>query len=86
MGTLPKHLVPKSQFLLVGESSGLEKAMQPGKKDEKDEDKDEPIEEMEKLEHEDTDRMEHLGKDDSDAIFADLEVQAKDYPKLQKAF
>lgn len=63
MGTLPKHLVPKSQFLLVGESSGLEKAMQPDKKDEKNKSKEQPIEEMEELEHEDTERMEHLGKD-----------------------
>ncbi|KUI56129.1 hypothetical protein VP1G_03548 [Cytospora mali] len=86
MGTLPKHLVPNSQFLLVGESSGIQKAMQPDEKDENDENKEQSIEEMEELEHEDTQRMEHLGKDDSDAIFADLEVQAKNYPKLQTEF
>lgn len=60
--------------------------MQPDKKDEKDKSKEQPIQEMEELEHEDTERMEHLGKDDSDAIFADLEVQAKNYPKLQTEF
>lgn len=86
MGTLPKHLVPNAQFLLVGESSGLDKAMQPDKKDEKSQDKEQPIEEMEKLEDEDTERMEHLGKDASDAIFADLGAQAKGYPKLQTTF
>lgn len=86
MGTLPKHLVPKSQFLLVGETSGIQKAMQTDQNDETDKNKTRPIEEMEELEHEDTERMEHLGKDDSDAIFADLEAQAKSYPKLQTEF
>lgn len=86
MGTLPKHLVPSSQFLLVGESSGIQKAMQPDQKDEKDSKKEQPIKEMEELEHEDAERMEQLGKDDSDAIFADLEAQAKSYPKLQTKF
>ena len=84
MATVAKHLdVVQTQFLLIGESSGIDKAVQPDKKDG---DKEDPIEEMEKLEDEDTKRMEHLGKDDSDAIFADLEVQAKDYPKLQTTF
>lgn len=82
MGTLPKHLIPNAQFLLVGESSGLDKAMQPDKKD----GKADPIEEMEKLEDEDTERMENLGKDASEAIFADLEAQTKGYPKLQTTF
>lgn len=86
MGTLPKHLIPNAQFLLVGESSGIDKAMQPDEEDEKSEDKEQPIEEMEKLEDEDTERMEHLGKDASEAIFADLDVHAKDYPKLQTTF
>lgn len=86
MGTLPKHLVPNAQFLLVGESSGIQKAMQPDEKNENDSDKGKPIDELEELEHEDTERMEHLGKNDSDAIFADLEAQAKGYPKLQTEF
>lgn len=86
MGTLPKHLIPNAQFLLIGESSGIQKAMKPEEKDRKADKEEKPIEEMEKLEEEDTDRMEHLGRDDSDAIFADLEVQAKDYPKLQTSF
>lgn len=86
MGTLPKHLVPNAQFLLVGESSGLDKAMQPDESDEKAKDKEDPIEEMEKLEDEDTERMENLGKDASEAIFTDLEASAKGYPKLQTTF
>lgn len=86
MGTLPKHLVPNAQFLLIGESSGLVKATEPNEKDKKADDKEEPIEELEKLEDEDTERMENLGKDDSDAIFTDLEASAKDYPKLQTTF
>lgn len=86
MGTLPKHLIPNAQFLLIGESSGIEKAMQPDESDKKAGNKKEPIEELEKLEDEDTERMEYLGKDDSDAIFTDLEAQAKNYPKLQTTF
>lgn len=85
MGTLPKHLVPNAQFLLIGEPSGIDKATRPDEK-EKAAGKEEPIEELERLEDEDTARMEHLGKDDSDAIFTDLEAQAKDYPKLQTTF
>ncbi|KAJ4418525.1 hypothetical protein N0V82_005505 [Gnomoniopsis sp. IMI 355080] len=86
MGTVPKHLVPNAQFLLVGESSGIDKAMQPDEKDEKSQDKEQPMEEMEKLEDEDAERMESLGKDASEAIFADLDAHAKDYPKLQTTF
>ncbi|CAN8099879.1 unnamed protein product [Discula destructiva] len=86
MGTQPKHLVPNAQFLLVGQSSGLDKAMQSESKDEKDKDTEQPIEELEKLEDEDADRMEHLGEDASDAIFADLGADAEGYPKLQSTF
>lgn len=86
MGTLPKHLVPNAQFLLIGESSGIDKALEVDEKDEKAKEKDEPIEEMEKLEDEDTERMEHLGKDGSEAIFKDLEANKQGYPKLQTTF
>ena len=44
------------------------------------------MEEMEKLEAEDTQRMKHLSKDDSTAVFADLQVRAGDYPKLKTTF
>ncbi|KAF3759915.1 hypothetical protein M406DRAFT_269985 [Cryphonectria parasitica EP155] len=86
MGTLPKHLIPNAQFLLVGESSGIDKALQPDEKDKKDKEKEEPVEEMERLEEEDAARMEHLGKDAAEAVFADLEAQAKGYPELQTTF
>ena len=86
MSTLPEHLdVPKTQFLLIGESSGLEKAMEIADED-KGSGKAGPMDELETLEHEDTERMEQLGKDDSAAIFADLQVHVKDYPKLQTTF
>ncbi|KAI1758929.1 hypothetical protein GGR53DRAFT_192013 [Hypoxylon sp. FL1150] len=83
--TEPKHLdYPNTQFLLIGESSGLEKATEPQKEQKKDQEK--PIEELEKLEDEDTHRMEGLQGDDSAAIFADLHARAQDYPKLQTTF
>ncbi|KAF3013559.1 hypothetical protein E8E14_010674 [Neopestalotiopsis sp. 37M] len=86
MATSPKHLdYVNTQFLLVGESSGLEKATEPQKKDQE-AGKEEPLEELEKLEDEDTHRMEDLKGDDSAAIYADLDVHAKDYPKLQTTF
>ncbi|KAI8633661.1 hypothetical protein F5Y19DRAFT_414417 [Xylariaceae sp. FL1651] len=86
MPTQPHHLdYVNTQFLLIGESSGITKATEPQKEDEK-EGKEKPIEELEKLEDEDTHRMEQLKGDDSAAIFADLHARAKDYPKLQTTF
>jgi hypothetical protein len=80
----PKHLnYPNTQFLLVGESSGIQKATEPQKDAEGDE---APLEELEKLEDEDTHRMQDLKGDDSTAIFTDLEARAADYPKLQTTF
>jgi hypothetical protein len=86
MGTKPKHLdYVNAQVLLVGDSSGIDKALEPQKEDQKDNVK-EPAEEMEKLEEEDIERMKALSEDDSGRVFADLEVRAKDYPKLQTTF
>ncbi|KAI1443616.1 hypothetical protein F5Y02DRAFT_428573 [Annulohypoxylon stygium] len=83
--TQPKHLdFVNTQFLLVGESSGIKKATEP-QNDQK-EGQEKPIEELEKLEDEDTHRMKDLRGDDSEAIFADLQARAKDYPKLQTTF
>ncbi|KAI1394403.1 uncharacterized protein F4822DRAFT_388101 [Hypoxylon trugodes] len=85
IGTQPKHLdYANTQFLLVGESSGIKKATEPQKNQK--EGQENPIEELEKLEDEDTHRMEGLQGDDSAAIFADLHARAKDYPKLQTTF
>ena len=96
----PKHLdYVNTQFLVIGESQGLEKATQPQSEDEK-EGKEKPLEEMEKLEGEDEIRVKHLkGTQDvhislvrylrandalgDDAVFADLHISAKEYPKLQ---
>ncbi|KAL2258745.1 hypothetical protein VTK26DRAFT_7815 [Humicola hyalothermophila] len=84
--TQPKHLdYANTQFLLVGESSGVQKALEP-RGDDQNESKAEPTEEMEKLEEEDTQRMKGLSDDDSARIFADLQVHAEDYPKLQTSF
>ncbi|KAI1260902.1 hypothetical protein F5Y18DRAFT_403583 [Xylariaceae sp. FL1019] len=86
MPTQPKHLdFVNTQFLLIGESNGIEKATEP-QKDDVQEGKEKPEEELEKLEDEDTHRMEDLQGDDSAAIFADLDARAKDYPKLQTTF
>lgn len=41
---------------------------------------------MEILEDEDMRRMGDLSGDDAEAIFADLQVDAKRYPKLQTTF
>lgn len=84
--TNPKHLdYVNTQFLLIGESSGIEKATEPQKEDQQN-GKNEPLEELEKLEEEDAHRMEDLKGDDAASIYADLEVHAKDYPKLQTTF
>ncbi|KAK8102409.1 hypothetical protein PG984_015555 [Apiospora sp. TS-2023a] len=85
-GTTPKHIdYVNTQVLLIGEGTGIDKAMQPQKQDQKS-GKEEPEEELVKLEEEDAQRMKDLSKDDAKAIFADLGTNAKDYPKLQTTF
>ncbi|KAJ3533391.1 hypothetical protein NM208_g8006 [Fusarium decemcellulare] len=74
-----------TQILLIGESSGIEKAVEPQKEDQKN-GKEEPETVLENLEEDDLNRMKHLAKDDSTAIFANLHARAKDYPKLQTTF
>ncbi|KAK5656438.1 hypothetical protein OQA88_4819 [Cercophora sp. LCS_1] len=84
--TKPMHLdYANAQILMIGESSGIEKALEPQKEDQQ-KGVEDPAEEMEKLEEEDCRRMKGLSKDDSTRIFSDLEVNAKDYPKLQTTF
>ncbi|KAI1176548.1 hypothetical protein F4777DRAFT_597543 [Nemania sp. FL0916] len=97
MPSQPRHFdYVNSQILLIGESSGIEKALEPVEGDKKGEEngeregeekgKEAPKEELEKLEDEDTHRMEMLKDSDSAAIFADLGALAMDYPKLETTF
>ncbi|RWA05943.1 hypothetical protein EKO27_g9163 [Xylaria grammica] len=82
----PHHLdFVNTQFLLVGESSGIAKATEPQREDEE-EGKEKPGEELELLEDEDARRMEALRDGDSEAIFADLGTLAKGYPDLKTTF
>ncbi|KAK1248649.1 hypothetical protein MKX08_006869 [Trichoderma sp. CBMAI-0020] len=82
----PNHFdYNNSQILLIGESSGIEKAMTPQEEDEK-ANKEKPLEAMEELEEEDLKRMKHMPGDSSASIYADLKAHAEDYPKLQTTF
>lgn len=82
----PEHLdYVNAQILLIGESSGLKKALQLQKDDEM-EGKEEPKEVLEHLEEEDLNRMRNLPGDQSASVFADLTIHAKDYPKLETTF
>ncbi|KAF2088518.1 tetrapyrrole biosynthesis, uroporphyrinogen III synthase, partial [Saccharata proteae CBS 121410] len=84
----PKYLdYAHVQILLIGEgntdnSDNMGQALEPAKKDEKDDNKETPKEEMEKLEHEDELRVEHLKGDESDAVFADLGLDRGVYEKV----
>ncbi len=73
-----------SQILLIGERSGIDKATEP--QDEEQKKCKDNKEVLENLEEDDLVRMQHLGEDESESIFADLHVQAKDYPALQLSF
>ncbi|KAF2028756.1 tetrapyrrole biosynthesis, uroporphyrinogen III synthase [Setomelanomma holmii] len=74
----PKYLDHEyCQILLIGEN--LEKGVEPTTKDKK-HDKETPQEELEKLEHEDELRVQHLNGDDS--VFDDLKISKKDYPTV----
>jgi hypothetical protein len=82
----PNHFdYDNSQILLIGESSGIEKALIPQEEDKK-ANKEEPLEAMEELEEEDLKRMKHMPGDASASIYADLKAHAEDYPKLQTTF
>ncbi|KAL2160975.1 hypothetical protein VTH06DRAFT_8687 [Thermothelomyces fergusii] len=84
--TQPKHLdYVNTQVLLVGESSGTDRALEPQQEDQA-EGKAEPGEEMERLEREDEERMRSLADDDADRIYADLQADAKSLPRLLTSF
>ncbi|CAH0046702.1 unnamed protein product [Clonostachys solani] len=82
----PVHLdYPNSQLLLVGESSGVKKALEPQEKDEGN-GAEKPEEFMESLAEEDLQRMRHLTGHQSESIYADLQAQAEGYPQLKTTF
>lgn len=86
MPSRPEHFdFPNAQILLIGESEGVDKAVEPRKKDEK-EGKEEPREVLEELKDEDVDRMRGLTDSDSGAIFRDLDARAEEYPKMMTTF
>jgi len=71
-----------TQFLLIGEGIGeMGNAVQEMSEDAKDDTKETPIEEIQKLEEEDHDRVEHLKGDDP--VFADLGLSSKEYSTMQ---
>ncbi|KAI4906364.1 hypothetical protein J4E90_010583 [Alternaria incomplexa] len=74
----PKYLdYEYCQILLIGEK--MESGVEPTTKDQK-HDKETPQEEIEKLEHEDELRVEHLHGDDS--VYDDLKISKKEYPQV----
>ena len=71
-----------TQFLLIGhKEDALEKAAQPQEEEDQKEDKETPLEEIEKLEGEDEGRVK--GLDGNHAVFTDLGLSSKEYPKVQ---
>ena len=74
-----------TQVLIIGEGMGvLGKAVDEMSKDEKDDTKAKPEEELEQLEEEDHDRVDHLKE--SDPVFADLGLSAKEYEKMKSTW
>ncbi|KAK7532970.1 tetrapyrrole biosynthesis, uroporphyrinogen III synthase [Phyllosticta citribraziliensis] len=81
----PKFLdYANAQILLIGEGNAADdhvgKALDPTRKDQKNGDKETPAEELEKLEHEDELRVQHLHGDDT--VFDDLKLNLDEYPKV----
>ncbi|KAI5210046.1 hypothetical protein E4T39_00473 [Aureobasidium subglaciale] len=77
----PKHLdFNNAQLLMIGESLDDSHALEATSKDKNSDDKETPQEEIEKLEHEDELRVEHLKGDDT--VFADLGLSHKEYPSV----
>ncbi|GAB7344399.1 hypothetical protein MBLNU457_2253t2 [Dothideomycetes sp. NU457] len=77
----PKHINYNSaQILLIGEDIENSHALEATKEDQDSSQKETPQEEMEKLEHEDEIRVEHLKGDDT--VFTDLGLSKKEYPDV----
>ena len=74
-----------TQFLLIGHGDGaLEKAAKAQNDEEKEENKETPLHEIEKLEEEDENRVKGLGMED--AVFTDLGLSSKEYSKVRTAW
>ena len=95
----PKHLnYANASVLLIGEDFDTSSNLDAAPKDEKDDAKETPQEELEKLENEDELRVEHLKGEltkistihcwmltnwiGDDTVFADLGISSKEYPKV----
>ncbi|KAI7318916.1 hypothetical protein KC315_g9901 [Hortaea werneckii] len=82
--TKPQHLdYANACTLLIGESSALD-ALEAKPQDAQSENKETPAEEIEKLEHEDEIRIEHMKGDDT--VYADLGISKKDYPTVKSTW
>jgi hypothetical protein len=82
MPAQPKYLdYANAQMLLIGEDFESSGNLEPTSKDEKDDSKETPQEELEKLEHEDELRVQHISGDDT--VFADLGISSKEYPRVK---
>ncbi|KAH0294201.1 hypothetical protein KCU62_g763, partial [Aureobasidium sp. EXF-3399] len=81
MPAQPKHLdYDNAQLLMIGEPLDDSHALEATSKDQNSDNKETPQEEIEKLEHEDELRVEHLKGDDT--VFADLGLSHKEYPSV----
>ncbi|THW11744.1 hypothetical protein D6D23_09679 [Aureobasidium pullulans] len=81
MPAQPKHLdYANAQCLMIGEPLDDSHALEATSKDAKSDNTETPREEIEKLEHEDELRVEHLKGDDT--VFADLGLSHKEYPSV----
>ncbi|KAF2487340.1 hypothetical protein BDY17DRAFT_288769 [Neohortaea acidophila] len=77
----PKHIdYTNASMLLIGENFDSSSNLDPTPKDEEDDTKATPQEELEKLQDEDESRVENLKGDDT--IFEDLGISSKEYPKV----
>ena len=85
MPLAPKHLdYANAQFLLIGESRGVEAATEQKESDaKKNGEKETVLEELEKLEGEDEIRVRHL--ESEDAVFEDLKLFGDDF-KMQTSW
>lgn len=70
-----------AQMLLIGEDFDSSANLEPAPKDQKDDSKETPQQELEKLEQEDELRVQNISGDDT--VFADLGISSKEYPQVK---